>query len=275
MLLYQTLLGAWPLFTEEVPDFKVRLKDYMIKAVREAKAITNWININKEYEDAILSFIEDILKESADNEFLTDFLKFQRKIAWYGAFNSLSQVLLKIASPGIPDFYQGTELWDFSLVDPDNRRPVDFEKRKRLLDGLLKGKPPIDEMLASWKGGRIKLYTTYKALNARRTHRDLFQNGEYIPLKVEGERQEHVCSFVRQYGGKRVLVAVPRFYTGLSAVNVPPVGKLVWENDHILLPEDALRDWLNIFTGVTVHAGESMALADLFSELPVAMLVSE
>jgi len=280
ILLYQTLIGAWPLSIEEIPLFKERLKAYMIKAVREAKNITSWIKINQEYEDCILSFIDAILQDSADNDFLSDFLKFQKKIAYYGALNSLSQVLLKITSPGVPDFYQGTELWDFSLVDPDNRRPVDFKKRQRLLDIMIQkeanGKPPrIGEMLTSCENGCIKLYVTYKALNARRTNHELFQKGEYIPSRVEGKRQELVCAFLRRYEGKWALTAVPRFFTKLTGLNVLPIGKRVWKDDCILLPEDAPRNWLNILTGETASCGKSMALAELFKKFPVAMLISE
>jgi (1->4)-alpha-D-glucan 1-alpha-D-glucosylmutase len=273
MLLYQTLLGAWPLFTEEVPDLKVRLKDYMIKAVREAKAITSWIKIHREYEDALLSFIDNILQDSADNEFLTDFLEFQKKIAYYGALNSLAQVLLKTTSPGIPDFYQGTELWDFSLVDPDNRRPVDFERRKRLMDGLLQEQPEMEEILSSWEDGRIKLYVTYKALTARRTYQDLFQNGEYIVLKVEGKKQEHIYAFIRHYQEKWALIAVPRFFTKLVEVNGLPAGKSVWGNDRVFLSENAPRDWLNIFTGEVVKSTGSLPITEVFGTFPVALLI--
>jgi (1->4)-alpha-D-glucan 1-alpha-D-glucosylmutase len=271
MLLYQTLIGAWPLFAEEAPGFKERLKAYMIKAVREAKAITSWIKTNVEYENALLSFIDAILRDS-DNKFFTDFLRFQRKIAWYGALNSLSQVLLKIASPGVPDFYQGTELWDFSLVDPDNRRPVDFKKRTGLLDSLLREKPPIGEIMTSWEDGRIKLYVIYKALNARRNNRDLFQKGEYVPLRVQGKRQENVCAFVRRYGERWALVAVPRFFTKLATINLAPVGEWAWGNGRVLLPGDAPRDWHNIFTGETFAAVEGIAMAGLFNKFPLAML---
>lgn len=275
ILLYQTLIGAWPLSVKEVYGFQKRLKEYIIKAVREAKTMTSWIKINNKYENAILSFIDNILHDSADNNFLTDFLKFQKKIARYGALNSLSQLLLKITSPGVPDFYQGTELWDFSLVDPDNRRPVDFAKRKKLLDDLLKGKPPIDEMLASWEDGRIKLYVTYLTLNTRRTHRELFQKGKYFPLRVEGKRQELVCVFIRQYGDKWSLSAVPRFFTKVSAANVTPVWKKVWGNERVLLPENTPRDWYNIFTDEHISSDKGMTLADLFNKFPVAMLVNE
>jgi (1->4)-alpha-D-glucan 1-alpha-D-glucosylmutase len=283
ILLYQTLIGAWPLSTEEVPAFQERLKDYMIKAVREAKAITSWIKVNQEYEDCILNFIDTILQDSADDDFLSDFLKFHKKIACYGALNSISQLLLKITSPGVPDFYQGMELWDFSLVDPDNRRPVDLEKRKRLLDSLIQkeanGKPPpTGEMLSSWQDGRIKLYVTYKALNTRRTYRELFQKGDYIPLKVEGKRRELVCAFVRRYGGKWALVAVPRFFTKLYAVNVPPVGKQVWGDNFLLLPEDAPREWRNVFTGgeiIGTASGGQLLLSEIFEGFPITLLTAD
>ena len=279
-LLYQTLIGAWPLFIEEVPGFKERLKSYMIKAVRETKAITSWIKINQEYEDCILNFVDTILQDSADNKFLNDFLQFQGNIAYYGALNSISQLLLKITSPGVPDFYQGMELWDFSLVDPDNRRPVDFKKRKKLLDSLIQketdGEPlPIDEMLASWKDGRIKLYVTCKALNARRDNAQLFQHGDYLPLQVTRDKQEYVCAFARRYEEKWALVAVPKFFTQLSEVDVPPIGKQVWKDDRILLYEGAPQNWLNIFTGEAVSVGKDIALAELFHKFPVAMLVGK
>lgn len=274
ILLYQTLIGAWPLFTEEVPGFQERLKAYMIKAVREAKAITSWLKINQKYEDSILNFIDTILRDSADNEFLIDFLQFQKKIAYYGALNSVSQLLLKITSPGVPDFYQGMELWDLSLVDPDNRRPVDFKKRERLLDSLMREEPSTEDMLASWKDGRIKLYVIYKALNSRRDYPELFQKGDYIPLRIEGERWEHVCAFARSYREKWALIAVPRFFTKLSEAGGLSIGKQVWQEDLILLTENTPQNWLNVFTGETVAGGKSIALAELFYKFPVAMLVN-
>ncbi|MFC2073000.1 malto-oligosyltrehalose synthase, partial [Chloroflexota bacterium] len=277
ILLYQTLIGAWPLHQREVPEFKERLKAYMIKAAREAKAVTNWLNMNLEYEEALLGFIDAILEEAPDNRFLDDFLPFQTKIAYYGALNSISQVLLKITLPGVPDFYQGMELWDFSLVDPDNRRPVDFIKRKRLLDRLTQKEAagealPIGEMLSSWQDGRIKLYATYKALNARRIYQEVFQKGDYLPLKIAGERQDNICAFARRYRREWVLVAVPRFFTQLSEAGVLPIGKQVWQEDRIILPKDALGNCFNVFTGETVCVGGDIALAELFHKLPVALL---
>jgi len=271
-LIYQTLVGAWPLFAEEVPTFKERLKAYMIKALREAKAITSWLKINREYEAAVLSFIDAILQDSADNEFLNDFLRFQEEIAYYGALNSISQVLLKITSPGVPDFYQGTELWDFSLVDPDNRRSVDFRKRERFLEGLIKMEPPVMELLASWKDGRIKLYVTCKALHARRDCPVLFQKGEYIPLRVEGEGKEYVCAFARRDREKWALVAVPRFFAKLAGMKVPSFGKHLWKDSRILLPKDAPRNWSSVFTGEAVEGAGSLQLAEVFGTFPVALI---
>jgi len=273
ILLYQTLIGAWPLHRSEVPEFKKRLKAYMIKAAREAKAVTSWIKINQEYENSLLGFMDSILEDSTDNIFLLDFLEFQKKIAFYGALNSLSQVLLKITSPGVPDFYQGMELWDFSLVDPDNRRSIDFNKRQKLLDAMMRVKPAIDDMLASWQDGRIKLYIAYKALNTRRSNRELFQKGGYIPLQVNGKRREHVCAFIRCYRDTWALVAVPRFFTELTSVDSLPVGKQVWGNDRILLPGDSLGNWFNVFTGETIPVEKNVDLAELFNKFPVALLI--
>ncbi|MFC1929487.1 malto-oligosyltrehalose synthase [Chloroflexota bacterium] len=277
ILLYQTLIGAWPLHQREVPEFKERLKAYMIKAAREAKSITSWLNMNLKYEDALLGFIDAILEEAPDNRFLDDFLSFQAKIAYYGALNSISQVLLKITLPGVPDFYQGMELWDFSLVDPDNRRPVNFKKRQRLLDSLTQKETteetlPIGEMFSSWQDGRVKLYATYKALNARRIYQEVFQKGDYLPLKIAGERQDNVCAFARRYRGEWVLVAAPRFFTQLSEAGVLPIGKQVWQEDRIILPEDAPGNWFNVFTGETVCGGKDIALAELCHKSPVALL---
>lgn len=276
MLLYQTLIGAWPLYVEEISDFHERLKAYMIKAVREAKTITNWIKVNQEYEDDLLGFIGSILEDSVENEFLHDFQKFQGKIAWYGALNSLSQVLLKITSPGVPDFYQGTDLWDFSLVDPDNRRRVDFKKREKLLDAMVREKPAIGDILASWQDGRIKLYVTYKALNMRKKYRRLFREGEYVPLKVEGESKKHVCAFARNYGSQWVLTIVPRFFTKLAETGEFPLGIKTWQDDCVLLPRSSPQQWENVFTGETIEifgAGKTIHLADVFRTFPVTLLV--
>jgi (1->4)-alpha-D-glucan 1-alpha-D-glucosylmutase len=281
ILLYQTLIGAWPFSEKEVPDFKERLKAYIVKAAREAKAFTSWLPPNQKYESALIKFLEAILERSGKNEFLGDFLEFQRQIAYYGAFNSLAQLLLKITSPGVPDFYQGTELWDFSLVDPDNRRPVDFKQRIKLLNGLIhkeveKQQSLAKQVLESWQDGRVKLYVTYKALNFRRGQTDLFLYGDYIPLQPLGRRQEHVCAFARRQGETWAIIAVPRLLTKLINVRTPPLGRRVWGDDILFLPEDAPERWLHIFTGETVEVSsvtKGISLSRVFSIFPVALLV--
>jgi len=281
ILLYQTMIGAWPLYEKEVPEFKQRLKAYMVKAVREAKVFTEWLSPNSGYEGALISFLESILDGTKENGFLEDFLPFEKRIAYYGALNSLAQVLLKIASPGVPDFYQGTELWDFSLVDPDNRRPVDFRTRAKALDELTHQEAQgqeslIQQVLNSLGDGRVKLYATYKGLNVRKSYSDLFQDGGYIPLQVVGHRQEHMCAFARRRGEEYALVIIPRLLTRLVRVGVIPVGREVWGEDLLLLSEGMPEHWLNIFTGERVGVSDTkrgLRLSDVLCRFPVALLI--
>jgi (1->4)-alpha-D-glucan 1-alpha-D-glucosylmutase len=279
ILLYQTLVGAWPLTEEEVPEFKERVKAYMVKATREAKVFTSWLCPNKEYETAVIDFIESILEAPGANDFLCDIIDFQKQVAYYGALNSLAQVLLKITSPGIPDFYQGTELWDLSLVDPDNRRPINFGRRIQLLADLVKREEQaqslVPELLNSWQDGRIKLYVTYKALNRCQYHRAVFLEGEYIPLQVRGQKQEHVCAFARRLGKTWVIVAVPRLLAGLIDGFTLPLGRGVWGNGSLLFPEGAPKHWHHLFTGETItvsSAKKSALLWQVFEAFPVAWL---
>ena len=257
--LYQTLIGAWPLFKEEMPEFKARLQAYIIKAAREAKVHTRWIAPNHEHENALTAFTEAILDESDHNEFLNDFQKFQARLAYYGALNSLSQVLLKIASPGVPDFYQGTELWDFSLVDPDNRRPVDFHQRAQLLhDVKMKAKKApgalIRELLPNWQNGAVKLYTTYKALNFRKAHPDLFLRGDYIPIMTQGPQSQQVVAFARRQENSWAVVAAARFFTKILPAEALAFDPEVWQESFLSLPHDAPKEWVNIFTGETIKS---------------------
>ncbi len=280
-LLYQTLVGAWPFSAEEIPQFKERFKAYMLKSVREAKALTDWVRPNGKYEKALLTFIDLILEESEQNEFLLDFVPFQKQIAFYGALNSLGQVLLKITSPGIPDFYQGTELWNLSLVDPDNRRPVDFDLCKKLLNEIeaqaQQNKPNLSEdILKHWQDGRIKLYITYIALNFRRENAALFR-GAYLPIYAEGRRKENVIAFYRQLEDKWILVVVPRLSTNLVEVWDYPLEKRIWKNEGLVLPAGAPIEWKNIFTDETVDASEGkrlLLLSEVFKTFPVALLTS-
>ncbi len=283
----QTLIGAWPLrpMDEETHEqFVQRIERYMEKALKEAKLHTSWINPNEAYDQAVRQFVREILSPDDDNRFLADFRRFQARIAQAGMWNSLSQTLLKITSPGVPDFFQGTELWDFSLVDPDNRRPVDFRRRVTMLDELQQRESKdlislVRELVARHTDGRIKLYITYKALNFRRAHRDLFEQGDYHPLTVSGAKEDHVLAFVRHLGSCWALVAVPRFLVKLSPSALPPLGKRLWKETVLHLPEGVPTGWQNVFTGeaLAVFDGNStergLLAHEVFHRLPVALLV--
>src|SRR5262244_2682749 len=215
-LLYQTLVGAWPVLPAEAAaePLTARITAYMEKATKEAKRRTSWVNPDADYDRAVREFVTRIL--AADSPFRQVFLPFQRFVAVHGAMNSLAQTLLKIASPGIPDFYQGSELWDLSLVDPDNRKPVDFSARQQLLAGLRKQSPPWGELLADWRDGRIKLHVTERALTLRRELAGLFRSGAYLPLSAAGEHADHVVALARHDPGRAVMVVVPRLSARLT-----------------------------------------------------------
>ncbi len=291
-LLYQTLLGVWPIHPLNEPDyeiFKNRIKDYMLKATREAKENSSWISPNTPYEDALLIFIDAILSHRQKNPFLKDFEAFQKKVSYFGMLNSLSQTLLKITSPGVPDFYQGTEIWDLSLVDPDNRRPVDFDIRKEMLQ-VLKNKMATNgldlrgfarELVQGWSDGSIKLYVISKSLNYRKENYQLFMDGTYIPLMGDGDLKEHICAFARRAQGKVLLVIVPRFLTHLAkSTDKLPSAKELWGNSSIVIPEEiAGNKFRNIFTEETVRTVTRdgkivLMLSDIFASFPVAMLES-
>ena len=283
ILLYQTLLGAWPLGPGEMDSFPERVREYMVKAVREAKVHTRWIQPNPEYERAIRDFVTALLVDAEGAPFREDFLPFQAKVGHYGAQNGLAQLVLKIASPGIPDFYQGAELWDLRLVDPDNRGAVDFPRRIRMLTELRERErqgivPLIGELLPAWKDGRIKLFVTCRALNFRRERRDLFLSGAYLPLSAAGGKKEHVLSFARKYGNRWAVAAVPRLVTRLSPPGAFPLGQEAWgAKSGLLLPEGAPDRWRNAVTGEEIRVSpgrgkKTLPLHAVFRHLPVALL---
>jgi (1->4)-alpha-D-glucan 1-alpha-D-glucosylmutase len=290
-LLYQTLIGAWPLgpmSTEAAGEFSARIQAYMQKAVHEAKVHTSWINPNTAYDEAVRQFVAQLLDERGNPRFLRDFLPFQARVSHLGLFNSLSQVLLKIASPGVPDIYQGTELWDFSLVDPDNRRPVDYDRRRRLLAELKQdvtaapNLPAFARQLTGAKeDGRIKLYVTHRALLCRREHQGLFTTGEYSPAEALGSRRDNVVAFVRRLQDQAAVVVVPRLLAHLIAgAGDLPLGPEVWQDTSLQLPGPGLgRRWRNVLTGETL-AGEErqgqlvLPLARVFGHFPVALLLA-
>jgi|LSQX01.1.fsa_nt_gb (1->4)-alpha-D-glucan 1-alpha-D-glucosylmutase len=267
LLLYQTLIGAWPLRQAEETDFIKRLKEYLVKAFREAKADTSWLDPDEEYESGLSAFVQRILEDSTDDRFRQDLRDFTRPVAYYGALNSLAQAVLKVVCPGVPDFFMGSELWNFSLVDPDNRRPVDFEQRIELLKELRQrdvGQDLAHELLEGWENGRIKLYVTWKALESRRAQAALFASGAYLPLNTVGPAQEHLCALARHTEENWVIAVVPRLPLRMTTggnpaappETKPPVGAEFWADTVLVLPAAAPARWRNIFTGEIVNTVE-------------------
>jgi len=291
-LFYQTLLGAWP-FEETANDdrreFAERMGAYMRKATYEAKAHTSWINPHPAFDEALQRFIARVLDERLNPRFLAEFRGFQKRIAHWGAFNGLSQALLKIASPGAPDTYQGTELWDFSLVDPDNRRPVDYALRSKLLaelDAAAAAAETVPGELAAFarnltehkEDGRVKLYATSRALRCRREYPELFSAGDYLPAAATADRRDNVVAFVRQNDAARFVVAVPRLPARLvSAEGDLPLAE-VWRDSVLLLPAiEPGAAFRNVFTGeeliVVEREGQAaLPLSEVFAHFPLALL---
>ncbi len=284
--LYQTLLGAWPLSRmneREHEEFVQRIHVHMEKALREAKIQTSWVSPNVEYENAFHNFLTAVLDGSPNNPFLAAFLPFQTRIAKVGIFNSLSQVLLKITAPGVPDFYQGTEVWNFSLTDPDNRRPVDYSPLRSLLAGLSSeesGNPEdlVDRLIQSPEDGGIKLYLTRAALRFRQAKRELFAKGAYLPLRAIGEKHRHVVAFARSHRGGRVVVMAGRLFAQLAADIQPPLGEEAWSDTAVMLRREfADTSYREILTGrtITVERRNGHAVLpvwEAFAHLPVALL---
>ena len=282
-LLYQILVGAWPIENDgEQPtgEFVGRIKEYMLKACREAKVNTSWISPNEHYESAVLRFIDAILGRPQGKAFLEDFIPFQRMVSHYGMYNSLSQALLKVCAPGVPDIYQGTELWDLSLVDPDNRRPVDFARRDEMLRTLQSAGPSVTmawNLSQAREDGRIKLYTLATSLAYRRDRRTLFREGAYLPLETEGEKRDCICAFERSLQHSSAIIVVPRLLTRLiSGTGSVPFSKAVWEDTRLVLPDAPPGTmYRNVFTGeelVVAEGAWSLSLAEILSCFPVALL---
>jgi (1->4)-alpha-D-glucan 1-alpha-D-glucosylmutase len=279
LLIYQTLVGAWP-FEEAGDGFPERLKAYVIKAAREAKVHTNWLHPDQEYEDALLSFIDAVLDPASAGRLLSEFHRVHRRTSFYGAINSLAQVLLKIASPGVPDFYQSTSNWDFSLVDPDNRRPVDFPRVIELLERLRQWEhgdvaPLVRSLLENWRDGGVKLFLTYRAVTFRTAHPQVFLDGDYVPLEPAGARGGNVIAFARRTHSEWVVAVVPRLLLRHSARERWPIGRRYWRDTSLPLPGDAPAGFTNALTGEQfVCARGVLRLADALRTFPVALLWS-
>ena len=275
-LLYQTLLGTWPMQANgepaavPAPDYIERIQAYMTKALKEAKINTSWIQPNEEWDAAMHDFVARILDSSSRNKFLPIFLPAAKEIIRLGAINSLTQSLLKLTSPGVPDIYQGTEIWDYSLVDPDNRRPVNYELRREMLKSLSSATP--GELMETWPDGRIKLFLTKHLLQLRRGHADLFERGEYLPLHTSGTFAESCVSFVRRLDDNWIAVIAPRLS---SRIGFPPIGE-AWQDTAIQLPETlVLEKAHDLFTCRPVSARDrQVKLAKALAVLPFAVITN-
>jgi (1->4)-alpha-D-glucan 1-alpha-D-glucosylmutase len=291
-LLYQILLGAWP--AEEPDDeamavFLDRIRAYMVKATREAKVHTSWQNPSEDYEAALDGFLVDVLDRGGNAPFFRDFPRFQEMVARHGRVNGLSQSLLKLAAPGVPDTYQGTELWDFSLVDPDNRRPVDFARREAMLDDLSRRSDEAGddrtalarELAEHFTDGRGKLYVHWRSLRARKANPPLFAEGEYVPLQPAGKREVSIFAFLRRHAGRTAIVAVPRLTTRLPIVGQTPIGEEVWGDTIVRLPDvPAGARYRDAFTGAEIvvedrDGASVIPAAVLFAHFPVALLIED
>jgi len=289
-LLYQTLVGTWPLETLDEAGwqkFSERIEQYMIKAMREAKDSTSWANPNLAYEAATTKFIRSLVLHRKKNRFAAEFPDFHRRISRIAMFHGLSETLLKLTSPGVPDIYQGNEIWSFDLVDPDNRRPVDYERRQNLLrklpgddqenrDGAVDSRALLDHL----EDGAAKLFLIRKTLGVRKRHYGLFGSGDYVPLEVQGSQSSHICSFARRKNGEVAIIAVPRLCAALlgeQAAN--PIGGEVWGDTELRLP-DPLRGmrYRNVLTGELLASGEGgqgINISALLANFPVALAIAE
>jgi (1->4)-alpha-D-glucan 1-alpha-D-glucosylmutase len=286
--LYQTLIGAWVSEAEQEngeDSFRQRIDNYMLKAIREAKTHTSWTEPNVAYEQATKKFIEGILKHSQTNPFMDDFMLFHRRVAFFGLFNSLSQVVLKMTSPGVPDFYQGTELWDYSLVDPDNRRPVDYRRRMALFSDLREKTTDnpseiaalIKALLKNHQTGQIKLYLIWRLLELRRRLQSLFEAGNYLPLAALGPKGEHVCAFTREESDDSIITVAARLLLSLTkGAFRAALEPDVWQDTTLAVPGAKAGDlYRNALTQqiVTIRPdGTGLAIRDVLALLPVAVL---
>ncbi|MBN2143179.1 MAG: malto-oligosyltrehalose synthase [Candidatus Aureabacteria bacterium] len=289
--IYQTLVGIWPdnpVGSETGRLFIRRIWQYVLKSIREAKIYTNWLKPNEEYEKAVESFVASILSEGEENGFLKSFAAFQERVSFLGKLNSLSATLIKMASPGVVDIYQGNETWNYCLVDPDNRKPVDYKGRKDLLSGIRKkdDENRVDQMsfgaVTPDNMKHLKFYYTMKGLLFRRKHKDLFVGGEYIPVDVKGPKRENIIAFIRKYGKDLVLLAALRFFSELLPDESDIINSQILSGTELIWPKNieskhGLRDIIreNIIT--TESKGEDTVIraSDLFQSTCVCMLTAD
>jgi (1->4)-alpha-D-glucan 1-alpha-D-glucosylmutase len=263
--LYQSLLASWPLDDVITDSLRKRLREYLRKSVSEAKRNTTWIHPNEPWLTACDNFVDALLDGGRSSAFLTSFRTVAGRVARLGMINSLTQVALKITTPGVPDFYQGNEIFDFSLVDPDNRRAVDFDYRQTLSESL--DQRGWHELLANWQDGAIKQKLTRELLRFRAASPQLFQEGDYTPLPVRGRFAEHLVAFRRQHATGTLVVIVPRLTAKLGC---PPLG-LIWDDTRVVF-EDRDLSWREILTATKHRIGAHVSVAELLRDLPIAVL---
>ncbi len=277
-LLYQTLVGSLPaagLGPDDVPAYRERIRAYMQKALREAKRESSWDRPNPPYEAALDRVIDGVLDDAAASPVLAELQARVVELAWLGALNSVSATVLKLTVPGVPDLYQGTELVDLSLVDPDNRRPVDYAARQALLDAFERAADAPAALLASAPDGRLKLWAVWRLLRARAANAALFADGDYVPIRVAGAHRGQAIAFARRGVETTLVVIVGRKFAGWKlGAGTAPVGA-AWGDTHLRLPKwIEPREGADVLTGATVSPrGDQLALADAFATLPVAAVI--
>ncbi|WP_256013278.1 malto-oligosyltrehalose synthase [Desertivirga xinjiangensis] len=271
--IYQSLAGAYPMPGEEEDDFLERIQQYLEKALREGKQNSNWSKPDEAYETATKNFIAALLQK--DKPFWRHFESFRNKILDYGIVNSLVQVLLKFTCPGVPDVYQGCELWDLSFVDPDNRRPVDYEKRRLWLEEISSVKDKKELYTELWQNrynGKIKLWLTSVLLNERKLENDTFEKADYIPLKVKGKHKDKVMAFARRHKQTWYVVAVPLHLASMAKAEKTDLANLKWKNTRIILPAEAPVVWENVLLKTKGKNEGELLVKDLFETVPFSVL---
>jgi (1->4)-alpha-D-glucan 1-alpha-D-glucosylmutase len=281
-LFYQTLIGTWPLTEPEWSTLVPRLQDYVVKATREAMVHTRWARPNEPHEAALRNFVSGVLDRNQNAPFCSHFASFQERTARYGMLNGLGQVVLKVASPGVPDHYQGSELWDLRLVDPDNRGPVDFPKRRAMLAALrdMANRDcarQLFDLVENWQDGRVKLYVVAQALRVRSEYPLLFTRGDYQPLRAVGPHRNRILAFRRRYKRDYAIAVIPRCVAGVGAPIRSWEGRDFWRETVLALPDQEVKRWVNVLAGTAAPAistsQSGISLADIFGSFPVALLV--
>ncbi len=282
-LIYQTIVGLWPAYESELPFVSERLQAYIIKSIREAMVNTRWMEPNVDYERATTRFLRRILSPQFSKVFMNSVTRLQERIRYAEMVNSLGQTLLKNTCPGVPDFYQGTEVCEFHLVDPDNRTPVDYRTRIHALDELIAAAKQgiaelAGELLSNWRDGCLKLFLIWRALGCRRENAALFREGEFVPLEVVGERELHVISYLRRMGKQQALVVIPRWVVDLP--NGSGETSAFWKRTYLKLPADPPFSWRSVFTSHMLQSKQAedhraLAVEEALRYFPVALSIAE